>query len=75
MNNYELYARTLANIESLEEELEEAKRHLKLSWNACKQDINTNFKSQITGTSYALKKITKKSEESAKLIKDELHLE
>ena len=75
MNNYELYARTLENIESLEEELEEAKRHLKLSWNACKHDINTNFKSQITGTSYALKKITKKSEESAKLIKDELNLE
>lgn len=75
MNDYELYARTLANIESLEEELEEAKRHLNLSWKACKQDINSNFKSQIAGTSYALKKITKKSEESAKLIKDELNLD
>lgn len=75
MDNYELYARTLAKIEALEEELEEAKRHLKMSWNACKQDIDKNFRSQIIGTSYALKKITNTSVEAEELIKKETDLE
>lgn len=74
MNNYELYARTLAKIEALEEELSEAKRHLNLSWNACKQDIETNFRSQIIGTSYSLKKIHKSAEEAQKLIVEEMDL-
>lgn len=75
MDNYELYARTLAKIEALEEELAEAKRHLNLSWNACKQDIDRNFRSQIIGTSYSLKKICKSAEEGKALIDKEINLE
>lgn len=75
MNNYELYAKTLANIEKLEEELENAKRHLDLSWKACKQDIDRNFKSQLTSSCFSIKKIGEISNATEKLIKDELDLE
>ena len=81
MNNYELYARTLAKIEALEEELAEATSHLNLSWNACTATANAmiiidrNFRSQIIGTSYSLKKICKSAEEGQKLIDEEMNLE
>ena len=72
MENYELYARTLAKIESLEKELNDAKRHLEMGWNACKQDINKTFRSQMLGVSYSMNNISKISSETDALIKGEL---
>lgn len=72
MENYELYARTLAKIESLEKELNDAKRHLEMGWNACKQDINKTFRSQMLGVSYSMDNISKISSEAETLIKEHI---
>jgi hypothetical protein len=71
MNDYELYARTLAKVEQLEEELEENKRHLRLSWKATKQDIKSHSRGQMITASYALHKINKISQEAIDLINNE----
>jgi hypothetical protein len=71
MNNYELYARTLAKVEQLEEELEETKRHLRLSWKATKQDIKSHSRGQMITAAYSLHKINKISQEAIDLINNE----
>lgn len=72
MENYELYARTLAKIESLEKELGDAKRHLQMGWNGCKQNIDKTFRSQMLGVSYSLNNISKISSEAETLIKEHI---
>lgn len=68
MNEYERYARVLAKVEQLEEELEETKRHLGLSWKATKQDIKSHSRGQLITAEYALHKINKISQEAIDLI-------